>query len=349
MFDFIQDLPARRVVFRAGAIETLGDEITRLGIERGLVITTERGRAALDERWPSGLPGVAATFDQARVHVPVETQRAGISIAQAQGIDGLIAFGGGSAIGLAKAIALHHDAPIIAVPTTYAGSEMTPIWGLTDDGVKQTGRDDRVLPRTVVYDPDLTRNLPAAIAGPSLINAAAHCVEALYAPNADPFTVAIATEGLRALAAGARRLADPADRSGSEAALTGAAMAGYALGIAEMGLHHKLCHTLGGAFDLPHAEVHAVILPHAAAYNRVATDAMERIADALGADDAPGGLYDLGESLGASTALRDLGLSEDDLDRVADLAVEKPYANPEPVTRDGIRAVLERAYHGRRP
>jgi len=237
------------------------------------------------------------------------------------------------------------------VPTTYAGSEMTPIWGITEGGVKRTGRDPRVLPRTVIYDPALTLGLPPRIAGPSGINALAHCVEALYAPDASPIITLMAEEGIRALAAGLPAVAhNPGDIDARAQALYGAWLAGTALGAATLGLHHKLCHTLGGSFNLPHAEVHTVILPHAAAYNAAAAPAaLARVAQAMGAADAPGAIFDLAVTLGAPTALRDIGMRAEDLDAAADLSIRNPYPNPAPVTRTGVRRLLEDAFYGRRP
>ena len=228
---------------------------------------------------------------------------------------------------------------------------MTPIWGLTEGGVKRTGRDPRVLPRVVIYDPQLTLSLPPRIAGPSGINALAHCVEALYAPDASPIVALMAEEGIRALAASLPAVSRaPEDLEARSGALYGAWLAGTALGAATLGLHHKLCHTLGGSFNLPHAEVHTVILPHAAAYNAPAAPAaMARAARALGADDAPGAIFDLAGALGAPTALRDIGMREADLDRAAELATQNPYPNPAPVTYAGVRRLLEDAFHGRRP
>ncbi|MDF1506490.1 iron-containing alcohol dehydrogenase, partial [Roseisolibacter sp. H3M3-2] len=211
------------------------------------------------------------------------------ALARALGADPLLAVGGGSAVGVAKAVALAGGPPVAAVPTTYSGSEMTPIWGLTRDGAKETGRDERVRPRAVLYDPLTTLDLPARVTGPSALNAAAHCVEALYAPDAGPVTALLAAEGLRAIAGALPGvLRAPADVAGRTALLYGAWLAGLALGASTMGVHHKLCHVLGGSFGLPHAETHAVVLPHAAAFNAgAAPEALRAAAGALGAGDAP--------------------------------------------------------------
>jgi maleylacetate reductase len=285
------------------------------------------------------------------MHVPVEVAEEGRREARRLAADCCVAIGGGSTIGLAKAIALVSELPIVAIPTTYAGSEMTSIWGLTEGGAKRTGRDRRVLPKTVIYDPELTVGLPARVSGPSGMNAIAHCVEALYAPDTNPIVALMAEEGIRALAAAlpvvARR---PADLEARSNALYGAWLAGAALGAVGMGLHHKLCHTLGGRYNLPHADTHTVILPHAARYNQAAApEALGRVARALGAEDAAAGLFDLAVAIGARIALKDIGMRAEQLDEAADLATRDPYANPAPVTRDGVRALLDDAYHGRRP
>jgi alcohol dehydrogenase class IV len=339
------------VVFGAGRLEQLADEVARLGATRVLVLSTP-GQRRLAARAADLLADRAVGIHAGAVmHVPIEVAAAARAEAVRLSADGCVAIGGGSTIGLAKAIALELGLPILAVPTTYSGSEMTAIWGLTEAGVKRTGRDGRVLPRTVIYDPALTLGLPPRIAGPSGINALAHCVEALYAPDASPVITLMAEEGIRALAAGLPLVVqNPGDIDARAQALYGAWLAGTALGAATLGLHHKLCHTLGGSFNLPHAEVHTVILPHAAAYNALAAPvALARAARALGAPDAPSAIFDLAVALGAPIALRDIGMREADLDAAADLATRNPYANPAPVTREGVRRLLDAAFYGRRP
>lgn len=351
MLSFVYDALPSRVVFGAGSLARLPKELDRLGARRALVLTTP-GQRALGERAAAALgERVAGLYPRAEMHVPAELAAAARAEAARLAADCCVALGGGSTVGLGKAIALTSDLPILAVPTTYAGSEMTTIWGITEAGLKRTGRDRRVLPRTVIYDPELTTGLPPRVSGPSGMNAIAHCVEALYAPDANPITALMAEEGIRALAASLPVVVHkPADLEGRSGALYGAWLAGAALGAVSMGLHHKLCHTLGGSFKLPHAEVHTVILPHAAAYNRAAApEAMARAARALGVADAPAGLFDLAAALGAPTALREIGMRAEDLDRAADLAVQSPYANPAPVSREGVRRLLDDAFHGRRP
>lgn len=351
MRSFVYESLPGRVVFGLGAVDKLAEEVERLGASRALVLSTP-GRRALAERAAAALGDKAAgIFDGAVMHVPLASAEAGRERAAALGADCCVAVGGGSTVGLAKAIAATSGLPIVAVATTYSGSEMTPIWSYTDGGVKRTLRDPKARPRTVIYDPALTVALPPGVSGPSGINAIAHCVEALYAEDGDPVTSLMAEEGIRALAASLPRVVQaPEDLAARSDALYGAWLAGAALAGASMGLHHKLCHTLGGSFDLPHAEVHTIVLPHAAAYNRsAAPEAMARIARALGCEDGPAGLFDLAGKVGAKLALADLGMAEADLDRAAELATTNPYANPRAVTREGVRALLDDAYHGRRP
>jgi alcohol dehydrogenase class IV len=262
-----------------------------------------------------------------------------------------VALGGGSTTGLGKAIALRTDLLQIVVPTTYAGSEATPILGQTEGGLKTTQRGPKILPEVIIYDVDLTLTLPVALSATSGINAIAHAVEGLYTQDANPIVSLIAEEGIRALGQALPAIyRDPQNRDARSDALYGAWACGVVLGSVGMALHHKLCHTLGGTFDLPHAETHTVVLPHAVAYNAAAApEAMARVARALGVSDAARGLYDLAVSLGAPTSLKALGMREHDLDRAADLAVANPYWNPRPIERRAIRALLDDAYFGRSP
>ncbi len=354
MLDFVYDAQPGRVVFGAGSLKKLPEEVAALGATKALVLSTPEQRDQADKAAAMLGSRSAGIFDRAIMHVPVETARAARREAGRLGADCAVAIGGGSTIGLAKAIALESDLPILAVPTTYAGSEMTPIWGLTESGVKRTGRDRRVLPKSVIYDPELLVSLPAFITGPSGMNAIAHCVEALYSETANPVISLMAEEGIRAIGRSLKSAVDePANLDARADTLYGAWLAGASLGAVGMALHHKLCHTLGGSFNLPHADVHTVIIPHATAYNAAAApEAIGAVARALGysqAEDAADALFDLAASIGAKTALGDIGMAETDLDRAADLATQNPYFNPRPVTRDAIRALLDDAFHGRRP
>jgi maleylacetate reductase len=346
-----QALPMR-VTFGIGAVRRLPDEVAALGLTRVLVLCSPEQEAtgklvaeALGARAAGVLP-------EARMHVPVEVAHRARTLATELGADSCVAVGGGSAIGLGKAIALEHGLPVIAVPTTYAGSEMTPIWGLTDAGAKRTGRDPRVLPASVLYDPDLTLTLPAGLSATSGMNAIAHAVEGLYAPDASPIISLMAEEGVRALATALPRVvADGADIDARAEAQYGAWLCGAVLGATTMSLHHKLCHTLGGTLDLPHAPTHTVVLPHALAYNApAAPQAVAALTRALGgAADPARELWDLAGRLSAPRSLRELGMTEADVPRIADLAVASPYANPRPVTRAAVEALLRSAWSGEPP
>jgi maleylacetate reductase len=256
----------------------------------------------------------------------------------------VVSYGGGSTIGLGKAIAWRNDTPQIVVATTYAGSEVTPILGETEGGLKTTKRDPRILPETVIYDPELTTGLSVAMSVASGLNAMAHAVEALYAQDRNPISSLQAVEGIRALKRALPLIVKaPADIEARSSALYGSWLCGTVLGTVGMALHHKLCHTLGGSFDLPHAQTHAILLPHSAAYNAVAAvDELAPVAELFGGS-AGGGLYDFAASLGAPLALRELGFAERNLDKAADLAVQNPYWNPRPIERDAIRALLQQA------
>jgi maleylacetate reductase len=326
-----------RVVFGAGAARTqLGPELERLGARRLLLIAAEP-----ELELARSLAGpVAAEFSEVRQHVPVEIARR--ATAAAAGVDALLSVGGGSTTGTAKAVALETGLPIVAVPTTYAGSEMTPVWGMTEGQRKTTGSDPRVLPKVVVYDPELTTTLPAAVTGSSAMNAIAHCVEAFYGPGANPISSAMAEEGIRALARGVPlAVTRPDDLDGRAETLYGAYLAGAAFAVAGAGIHHKICHILGGAYDLPHADLHTVMIPQVAAFQEASRPAeMARVARALGADDAGGALFDLAMEIGAPTALRDIGLRAEDLEEAIALVEE---------TFPDTRGLLEAAFEGRRP
>jgi len=342
-------LPSR-VVFGAGSSARLPQEVDKLGARRALVLSTP-GRAADAKRFAATLgERYAGLFDKAVRHVPMEVAEDARRAAKAANADCCVVLGGGSTIGLGKAIALTTGMPVLAVPTTYSGSEMTWVQGFTEGGRKRTQFDPKMLPKTVIYDPELTLGLPAATSAASGMNAIAHCVEALYAKEANPIVSLMAEEGIRALAASLPLIVkNPGDIEARGEALYGAWLAGMSLN-AGIALHHKLCHTLGGTWNLPHAETHSIILPHAVRYNRdAAPEAMGRIARAIGADDAAGGLYDLEVKLGLPMKLADLGVPESDLERAAKIAMEAPYPNPAPVTYEGVLALLRNAHQGQRP
>ncbi len=353
---FVHDVPACRVVFGAGSLDQVESEVARLGGER-VMLVAGGPEAALAQPLERMLDGkIVARFADVTMHVPVDVASAAEVLARANDVDLLLSFGGGSATGTAKAVALGTGLPILAVPTTYAGSEMTSIWGLTEGQRKTTGRDPRVLPKTVVYDPELTVGLPADLSAASGMNAMAHLVEALYDPAVSPVSFLQAEEGVRALASALPRVvADPGDLSARGEALYGAWLAGWALGTTGMGVHHKICHVLGGAYNLPHAPMHSAVLSHATAFNEDhAPRAMEAIRRALGsagidAPSAAAGIYNLETIIGAPTALAEVGMNREDLDEAARLVVEARPTNPRPVDMDGVRALLLAAYEGTLP
>jgi maleylacetate reductase len=331
-----------RVVFGRGKIAEATNEAKRLGMKYPLVITTPH-QILVGSELAQAVGG--AHWAGATMHTPVTETEKALEFFNEREADGVISLGGGSSTGLGKAIAFRTDCPQLVIPTSYAGSEMTNILGETADGAKTTKRDPKIQPESVIYDPDLLDTLPNKFAATSGMNAIAHAVEGLYAVDGNPVVSLMAEEGIRALAS-----ALPRGKAGHDEALYGAWLCGAVLGSAAMALHHKLCHVLGGSFDLPHAETHTVILPHATAYNAPGSDdAMMRIARALGAASAAQGLYDLAKKLGAPLSLKELGMPEFGLDKAADVAVASPYPNPRPLERDAIRTLLENAYHGRRP
>lgn len=338
------------VVFGAGARAQVGAWIDRLGCSRALVLSTPQQEADAQALAAEIGSRAAGVFAGAAMHTPVAVTETALEAVRAARADCVVSLGGGSTTGLGKAIALRTDLPQIVVPTTYAGSEVTDILGQTEAGQKTTIRDEKVRPEVVIYDPALTLGLPVAMSVTSGLNAMAHAAEGLYASDRNPVTSLLAVEGLRALKAGLPRIvAAPRDADARADALYGAWLCGVVLGSVSMALHHKLCHVLGGSFDTPHAETHAIMLPHTIAFNAAAVPALVRpAADLFGGAIGPG-LWDFAHALGAPLALRDLGLGEGDLDRAAEIATRNPYENPRPIDRTSIRTLLQRAWEGARP
>jgi alcohol dehydrogenase class IV len=351
MQDFVYQSAPMRVVFGAGTLRQLPDELSRLGVVSALVLATPRQNdlvAGIREMIGDRFAGV---FTGAVMHTPVEVTERAMETVRDLRADCLVAIGGGSTTGLGKAIALRTDLPQIVLPTSYAGSEMTPVVGQTSGGIKTTQSSPKILPEIVIYDVDLTMTMPPKLSATSGINAIAHAVEALYARDRNPVISLMAQEAIRTLAQALPTIcAQPNDKTARTDALYGAWLSGICLGAVGMALHHKLCHTLGGSFNLPHAETHTVILPHALAYNAPAVpDAMARIATALGVPDAALGLHDLARKLAAPASLREIGMPESGIDQAADLAVKNPYWNPRPIEREAIRELIARAWRGDAP
>ncbi|GHF16033.1 alcohol dehydrogenase [Amycolatopsis deserti] len=351
MRGFVYSAHPARVVFGSGTVAQVREEVARLGGTRVLLLSSPPLHDAAQPVRDALGPLLAGEFDGAAMHTPVEVTEQALDVLAEHEADCLVAIGGGSTTGLAKALAVRTGLPQVILPTTYAGSEVTPVLGETENGRKTTRSSPAILPETVIYDVDLTLGLPVAVSVTSGINAMAHAVEALYSPQANPIVDGMALDAIARIARSLPTLvADPFDVDARADLLQAAWLAGTCLATVGMSLHHKLCHTLGGSFDLPHAETHTVILPHAMAYNApAAPEVMTRIAAALGAPDAPSGVYDLIVRCGGPTSLHELGMSLDDVPRAAELATAKPYPNPRELTREGIEELLRQAWHGERP
>jgi maleylacetate reductase len=351
MINFTYNSLPGRVIFGAGSREQLNGEIERLGCSRALILSTS-GHESQAKEFARRIGDLAvAVFPGAVMHTPVAVSEQATEVARSVDADCTVALGGGSTIGLGKAIALRTDLPQIAIPTTYSGSEMTPILGETEGDQKTTKRTPKVLPEVVLYDPELTLTLPVHLSVTSGINALAHAVEALYARDRNPIISLMAAESIRALARSLPAIVtNPKNESARSEALYGAWLAGTCLGAVGMSLHHKLCHVLGGTFNLPHAETHTVILPHAMAYNSQAEpEVMNTVAKAIEADDAAIGLYDFTGRLGAKRSLRALGMPESGIEKTVILATQNPYWNPRKLEPDAIRELIRRAWAGEPP
>jgi alcohol dehydrogenase class IV len=346
-FDYA--IRASRIVFGRGrAATSLADEADRLGFQRVLLVSSEREYAEAAASLADVLgERVVSRFTGVRQHVPASVADEVRALAAKDRVDGILSIGGGSTTGTAKILALTSGIPILAIPTTYAGSELTPVWGMTTAARKSTGVDHRVQPRTVIYDSNLVVGLPFDMAVASGLNAMAHCIEALWSERSNPAAAALAVEGVRALGSGLHLL--PSDSAaGADLLQYGGMLGGMSFATVGSGLHHKICHVLGGAFDLPHAQTHAVVLPNVVEFTAPgAPENAARIAAALGSTSAGDGLRALVDEVGAPRTLRELGMRPDQLDEAIDLVAAKlPIDNPRPVTREAIADILGAAYGG---
>jgi maleylacetate reductase len=345
-----ETLPQRVVFASFEAADRVAEEVSLLGGSRAMVIAGE-AEGALAERVVAEVP-VAVRHTEVVMHVPTDVADRARKAADDHQVDVVVSVGGGSTTGLAKAVALTTGLPVVAVPTTYAGSEATSVWGLTEGNRKTTGTDPRVLPRAVVYDASLMLSLPVALSVASGLNALAHCVDSMWAPRTDPIDQAIALEGIRALTGGLPHVvAAPHDVEGREHALYGAYLAAVAFASAGSGLHHKICHVLGGMFNLPHAQTHAVVLPHVLALNAPSVPGLERrMAAAFDTPSAVDGLQRLRDRVDAPRALRDYGLREEDIPAAVEAVMAAvPPDNPTPVTASILHRLLRAAWEGRQP
>ncbi|KAH7074030.1 maleylacetate reductase [Paraphoma chrysanthemicola] len=350
MLSFVYNANPSRVVFKPGARSDIAAELARQDLKAALILSTpQQVNEASDIATLLG-SSAAGIFSNATMHTPIAITNQALAQAKDKQADCVISVGGGSTTGLGKAISVRTGLPHISIPTTYAGSEMTPVLGETVDGVKTTRSDPRILPGTVLYDVDLTLSLPQKLSATSGVNAIAHAVEALYAPDTNPIIRLLAKEGIRALAEALPIIViDGANLSARSTALYGAWLCGQCLGGTTMSLHHKLCHVVGGSFNLPHAETHTILLPHTIAYNAPAIpDANKDMAEVLpGAEgDCIVGLNKLIDRLGVGKALKDYGMKEEDIDKAAEIALRNPYANPRPIVQEKIRELIRRAWAG---
>lgn len=347
---FEYDALPGRVVFGAARRSEVAAECARLGATRVMLVASGSAAAAAAVLAEQLGERAVLRWSEVAEHVPVSLAARAQAAARAAGVDAVVCVGGGSAVGLAKAVVLEVDAPVVAVPTTYAGSEMTALYGLTGEH-KQTGRDPRVRPRTVVYDPELTLDLPVATSVASAANALAHCVEGLYGPGANPVTSLAAVEGIRVLSRAIPRLGPaPRDVEVRSDLLFGAYLGGTVIATVGVGIHHRTCHVLGGSYGLGHAVCNAVVLPHAIAYNAPAVPGIiARVGVAMGSDDPAAATYDLVAGAGLPVSLRALGLPEEVLDDAAvRIAAETPH-NPRVVDAASVRGMLDAAWRGTRP
>lgn len=347
-FDY-EALPGR-VIFGVGRRFEVGDEADRLHVSRILLIADAHDQTMIDQVSDALGKRCVGVFTDVAQHVPVELAQKVRDLATSLGATATVTLGGGSATGFGKAVSLSHNLPQICIPTTYAGSELTPIWGLSDGGHKETGRDLRVLPKTVIYDPELTIGLPISIAGPSAMNALAHAVEGLYGPSANPFMSAMALESVRVLATHLPLMHEsPTSMEERSQVLYGAYLAGAVLAVVGMSLHHKTCHVLGGLYGLDHGRMNAVVLPHALAYNKPAIpEVYERLSAVLGGD-AAGKLYDLARDLETPASLLDIGMPEEGVRRAAALIVKEASSNVQPINEEQAVAFLANCAKGERP
>ncbi len=349
--DFVINPHTNRIVFGVGAVSKLGAEIAALDGSRVMIACT----AGAKQRIQPVVEALGATcvgvFDEVRPHCPEEVVLAAIERFRALDADCLVSIGGGSSIDTGKPLAVETGKPTIAVPTTYSGAEVTPNYGIVIGGRKKGHRDERAVPRTVIYDPEMTVNLSPYATAISGMNSLAHCVEALYPAVPNPIATLFAKEGIAALSAGLPASVNVSDDLAARTlALYGAYLGGTVVTLVGIALHHRTCHVLGGSYGISHGEANSVMLPHATAFNAPAAPAaMAVLGAALGSDDPAATLYDLAESMGAPTNLKSLGMQEGDLDAAAEQAIEVTAYNPRPLEFGPVRAMLQDAYEGNRP
>ena len=342
-----------RILFGSGSVSQIDAEVQRLGAHRALIISTPGRSRLADSIAPMLGKNFAGVLSEAISQVPIELAIRGRKQVAELGADCLIAVGGGASIGLAKGVALELGIPVIAIPTTYSGSEMTGFCGITIHGIKRMHTSLNMLARTVIYDPELTLELPCEVSAASAMNALAHCIDAAVVNTCSPIIAQAAYEGARVIMNSIGRVAKyPADIEARTEALYGAYLSGAAL-TGGFALQHGLAHVLGGSFNVSHGLSHALVLPHVTAFHaQHFPHMMEPVAHAMGVPVSQLGIavFELLVQTGLPTGLSQVGFIRADLDRAADITIETDNGQtPIRLTRAMVRNLLEATYLGVRP
>ncbi len=346
-FEF-KSLP-RQVYFGKGKIEKLTELLT--DYQKAFVVVEEKQEEQINQLEASVGTDKVVRFMEVSQHVPQDLVLKARQSLEENEADVLVAIGGGSAIGLVKALALDNGLPIIAVPTSFAGSEMTDIWGISDQGKKTTGRDLKVLPGHVIYDSDITISLPPKFAAMSAMNAMAHLMEAAYAVDINPVTYTEVIYGIKQMMIGMHVMAKEKrlTNSSNNLFLMGAFIGGKALSEVSMSIHHKAAHVLGGSFGLHHAKVHTVMQAYVLEllWPSLVNKVKEDIKKSMMHPYPPAALKEAAMAMDLPHTLREIGFREEDIERAADIMMEKPYEAPTEVTKDMLVKLLTNAYNGK--
>ncbi|MGV6875211.1 iron-containing alcohol dehydrogenase [Pseudochelatococcus sp. B33] len=340
-----------RIVFGPGSSATIRDEVVHLDRHKALVVSTP-GRRTMAEQVAARLGDRSVgVLPVAISQVPIELARAGRKAASEAGADCIVAIGGGASVGLAKGISLELGLPIINIPTTYSGSEMTAFCGITIDGVKIMHEHLNMLAHTVIYDPELSIGLSRRNSAASALNALAHCVDGIYVTSSSPIHQLTAIEGARVVVNAIRAVwNNPSSIEARSELLFGAYLAGAALA-GGFALQHGLAHTLGGSYGVPHGDAHAVVLPYVTAYNtEFAREGIDAVASSLNSESLAGTIHDLLGELELPVRLPEVGIGVDDLERIVRITVETDNGlNPGPITHAAVRNIVDAAFAGGRP
>lgn len=348
--DFTYTAPPARVLFGPGRVNDLAEEIDRLGVARVMVAATPNGATRYKSIVGSLSERCAGVFSNAQPHCPEDVALAAVDNFKISGADAVVTIGGGSTIGLGKVIAARCKVPFVAIPTTLSGSEMTALYGMKIGDEKRTWNDPAAKACGVIYDPDLIASLPRHEIATTGMNCLAHCIEALYPAQPNPIARLLALDAIRVLGQTLPAMIETNDAQSRAGVLYGGFIGGLLVSMVGIGLHHKICHVIGGHFDLPHGETNSVVLPYVVAFNAPAMPAIaDDIAHALGSNDAVHAIFELAARIGVPGGLSALGLSRSDLLPIAREIVAKNIQNPRPVTLENISALLAKAWAGERP